>query len=633
MKILVTTQLSPHRYKTPEGYLVCQDCILARTGKQEYLMSEIYPQYNGVDEIIQVNRKAEQVFDPLTLASFEDKPVTVEHPEVNVNASNYNELAVGHTRNIRKSTAEGQDVMIGDLVITDAEIIKDIENGIRTELSCGYDCDITEGDNPEQINIRGNHVALCEQGRAGIARIIDSAILKDIKPKKDESKEDFILRFMSETKEEYPDEKQRFAVANSYWERQNVKDSCIKDDYMSFLANYGFDWFMGKGDYEYWYYKDRDDIDGFNKAVENIRKQYPEFIISSGTSSGRPLIYVQNSKYGVKDSIKDSQSQEIGQAWIDLERKNPGIGDIAEDFYKTDTYQNWDMKNSMDIIFSKEMFDKFVIFYEGKTGKKFVLPNYTTNFLDSKINDYRNTFYLPNHGFDWLKGYGNYEYWFYKNKDDIKGFNEAIEKIKREYPQLIVNFSTSGNLPLILIDISKYDIKNKTNDANFAFLNSGYNNSEELSGYNKLRKKYTKDSVDKYVIYKENGKYRGTSESNYNAKIRNAFKITNFNDFETIEQIIDYLLKYTKLERQDIITIGDPSGISDEAIEKDFYKEATKDFISKYKKIKKDLDNIDPEDISSDVNKKYVKAQIKTAHGLLNKIDRFSNKLTDSSKK
>ena len=69
--------------------------------------------------------------------------------------------------------------MMANLFITDQRTIEDIENGIRTELSCGYDCDITEEANPQQINIRGNHVALCEQGRAGIAKIIDSKMVKD----------------------------------------------------------------------------------------------------------------------------------------------------------------------------------------------------------------------------------------------------------------------------------------------------------------------------------------------------------------------------------------------------------------------------------------------------------------------
>ena len=64
--------------------------------------------------------------------------------------------------------------MLGTLVITDAKTVEEIENGKHTDLSCGYDCDIEDTENPQQRRIRGNHVALCEQGRAGIARIVDS---------------------------------------------------------------------------------------------------------------------------------------------------------------------------------------------------------------------------------------------------------------------------------------------------------------------------------------------------------------------------------------------------------------------------------------------------------------------------
>lgn len=47
--------------------------------------------------------------------------------------------------------------------------------------------------------------------------------LEEVYPNKGESKKDFIARFMSVTKNEYPDVKQRYAVANSYWERRNKK--------------------------------------------------------------------------------------------------------------------------------------------------------------------------------------------------------------------------------------------------------------------------------------------------------------------------------------------------------------------------------------------------------------------------
>lgn len=47
--------------------------------------------------------------------------------------------------------------------------------------------------------------------------------LNEVYPNKGESKEDFISRFMKETAKEYPDKEQRFAVANSYWDRRNKK--------------------------------------------------------------------------------------------------------------------------------------------------------------------------------------------------------------------------------------------------------------------------------------------------------------------------------------------------------------------------------------------------------------------------
>ena len=128
----------------------------------------------GCDSEIDVDRKPEEVFSPKTLASFENKPITVEHPDEDVNAGNYNELSVGFVRDVRRGQVNGQDVMLGTLVITDAQTIEEIENGEHTDLSCGYDCDIIDEANPQQRNIRGNHVALCQQGRAGIARIVDS---------------------------------------------------------------------------------------------------------------------------------------------------------------------------------------------------------------------------------------------------------------------------------------------------------------------------------------------------------------------------------------------------------------------------------------------------------------------------
>ena len=173
MRILVSEKLSENRFKTPEGYLICTNAILARTGKQTYLRREVFGD-SCDDGDNEVDRTAEEVFAPETLASFENKPLCVEHPDEDVNADNHNLLSVGYVRDVKKDVVDGNEVMTATLVITDKYGIDEVESGRKTDLSCGYDCDIVDDEHPQQRHIRGNHVAICERGRAGIARIVDS---------------------------------------------------------------------------------------------------------------------------------------------------------------------------------------------------------------------------------------------------------------------------------------------------------------------------------------------------------------------------------------------------------------------------------------------------------------------------
>lgn len=50
--------------------------------------------------------------------------------------------------------------------------------------------------------------------------VLYETVINEVYPNKGESKKDFIARFMSVTKDEYPDSKQRYAVALSYWNRR-----------------------------------------------------------------------------------------------------------------------------------------------------------------------------------------------------------------------------------------------------------------------------------------------------------------------------------------------------------------------------------------------------------------------------
>lgn len=178
MKVLIKERLSPNKYVTHEGYLICKDAILARTGKQQYRKSEVFDTFDGDDDIIDIDRNPKEVFSDATLASFENKPITVEHPQENVDSTNWKQYQVGFVRDVKRDVVDGQDVILGTLVIQDKDTIDEILNGEHTDLSCGYECDIVGDDKTgySQINIRGNHVALCQEGRAGIARIIDSKV-------------------------------------------------------------------------------------------------------------------------------------------------------------------------------------------------------------------------------------------------------------------------------------------------------------------------------------------------------------------------------------------------------------------------------------------------------------------------
>ena len=155
--------ISPHIDRTPEGFLICRDVPVARTGPQRYLAREM--QLDGDPErLIDVNRRPEDVFEPATLASLEGKPVTDGHPAEGVTAENYSSYTKGHIQNVRRDG----DFIVADLLIYDASLASDIENGIKREVSCGYTCNyVPDGAGYKQSKIRCNHLAVVPLGRAG----------------------------------------------------------------------------------------------------------------------------------------------------------------------------------------------------------------------------------------------------------------------------------------------------------------------------------------------------------------------------------------------------------------------------------------------------------------------------------
>ena len=160
------TRLSENISKRePEGYLLCLNVPVARTGTQEYLPAELGLTGNG---LVPVSRPEEEVFSPETVASFEGMPVTNDHPPDGVDVFNIRALQKGHAHNVRRGSGEESDLLLADLIITDPALITAILAEGKREISCGYTYELCE-ENGQYIQrkIRGNHVAVVDAGRAG----------------------------------------------------------------------------------------------------------------------------------------------------------------------------------------------------------------------------------------------------------------------------------------------------------------------------------------------------------------------------------------------------------------------------------------------------------------------------------
>ena len=153
--------------REPEGYLLCLNVPVARTGTQEYLPEELGLSGGGSGRLVEVYRPEAEVFSPETIASFEGMPVTNDHPPEGVDIGNIRALQKGHAHNVRRGAGEDADLLLADLIITDPVLI-DLILGGKREISCGYTYELAE-ENGQYIQrrIRGNHVAVVDAGRAG----------------------------------------------------------------------------------------------------------------------------------------------------------------------------------------------------------------------------------------------------------------------------------------------------------------------------------------------------------------------------------------------------------------------------------------------------------------------------------
>lgn len=175
---------SPKRRK--DGRVIVEG-VLTRSG--------VFSYRNDDDTERLEYRPPEEVFHADSLSSFAFVPITDNHPAAMLTVESAKDVSVG---SVGDTVRQDDTHVIASMVLTDTRTIAKLDAG-KTSLSCGYQCDLQEtpGVSPKgekydaiQRNIRGNHVALVDVGRAGPeARIrMDGALTQtDREDHKDET--------------------------------------------------------------------------------------------------------------------------------------------------------------------------------------------------------------------------------------------------------------------------------------------------------------------------------------------------------------------------------------------------------------------------------------------------------------
>lgn len=148
---------------TSQGFLRVP-AFLTRTGVFKYRRKD--------GSVVRELRHPDDVFAQASLDTLRMAPLTNDHPEEFVTPDNVKELGVGWISDaieIVDGKKLGTHALIADKIA-----LAQVEAG-KVELSCGYTADLVQGTGTydgepydcRQTNIRYNHVAIVERGRAG----------------------------------------------------------------------------------------------------------------------------------------------------------------------------------------------------------------------------------------------------------------------------------------------------------------------------------------------------------------------------------------------------------------------------------------------------------------------------------
>ena len=178
------------------GFWRIENNPISQVGVFPYLGKNISEELEP-NKIYFVYRPASELFAPETLESFNSTPLPLvdEHEMLGDGATPAEHKGIhGVISNVRQ---DGK-LLVGDISIY-SETMKDEINRGKKDLSMGYYCeyDLEEGDyegqhyDAVQRNLRGNHVALVDQGRCGHAvRVYDHFSIEEQQATQDVADQD-----------------------------------------------------------------------------------------------------------------------------------------------------------------------------------------------------------------------------------------------------------------------------------------------------------------------------------------------------------------------------------------------------------------------------------------------------------
>lgn len=160
-------------FEDENGYITFPDAMLSRSGIFKYLGREISEDLEP-DRVYTVYRPEEEISSPDAIESFKLAPWFPHHEMAGDEYRDAGDIGVQGTTGQDVRYVEGKG-MVGTVKVFGSKLRDAIKQGLK-ELSCGFRCtwDIVSGVSPDgvkydvvQRNIRGNHLASVEEGRAG----------------------------------------------------------------------------------------------------------------------------------------------------------------------------------------------------------------------------------------------------------------------------------------------------------------------------------------------------------------------------------------------------------------------------------------------------------------------------------